>query len=170
MPGGTLICDSAAAAMMRVSNPLEENIKRYRIFLSLLFAMLSSFVRVLCLKNRRREWDAVVVGADRVCANGDTANKIGSYNLAVVAAGHGVPFFVASPFTTLDTTLVSGDEIVIEERPAEELIESSRAPSSIDCWNPAFDVTPAKYIAGIITEKGVIEPVDGKLMLRLLCK
>lgn len=107
---------------------------------------------------RTYEVDAVVVGADRVCANGDTANKIGTYNVSVVAAGHGVPVYVASPFTTLDCSLKDGDGITIEERPKEEFISSARAPASIDCWNPAFDVTPAKYIAGIITEKGVIEP------------
>eukprot|EP00549_Striatella_unipunctata_P019424 CAMPEP_0118673726 /NCGR_PEP_ID=MMETSP0800-20121206/492_1 /TAXON_ID=210618 ORGANISM="Striatella unipunctata, Strain CCMP2910" /NCGR_SAMPLE_ID=MMETSP0800 /ASSEMBLY_ACC=CAM_ASM_000638 /LENGTH=368 /DNA_ID=CAMNT_0006568841 /DNA_START=27 /DNA_END=1133 /DNA_ORIENTATION=+ len=101
--------------------------------------------------------DACVVGADRVCANGDTANKIGTYSLSLVAAAHGVPFYVASPFTTLDVSLATGDEIPIEERPAKELLQTSRAPDNINCWNPAFDVTPAKYISGIITEKGVIK-------------
>uniref|UniRef100_A0A7S4VUX8 Methylthioribose-1-phosphate isomerase n=2 Tax=Ditylum brightwellii TaxID=49249 RepID=A0A7S4VUX8_9STRA len=101
--------------------------------------------------------DACVVGADRVCANGDTANKIGTYNLSIVAAAHDVPFYVASPFTTLDTKLQSGDDIEIEERPAKELLDTARAPQNIPCWNPSFDVTPAKYITGIITEKGVIE-------------
>lgn len=111
---------------------------------------------------REHSVDAVVVGADRVCANGDTANKIGTYNLAIVAAAHGVPFYVASPFTTLDTSLATGDEIHIEERPAHELLNSSQAPSSIDVWNPAFDVTPARYITGIITEKGILHPnADG---------
>ncbi|CAB9515074.1 Methylthioribose-1-phosphate isomerase [Seminavis robusta] len=127
MPGGTLICDSAAGAMMRT-----------------------------------KKIDAVVVGADRCCANGDTANKIGTYNVSVVAAGHGVPVYVASPFTTLDVSLTNGDGITIEERPSNELISSAKAPPSINCWNPAFDVTPAKFIAGIITEKGVILPeADG---------
>lgn len=96
--------------------------------------------------------------ADRVCANGDTANKIGTYNLSLVAAAHGVPFYVAAPFTTLDINLKSGDDTEIEERPADELLVTSRAPPNMPCWNPAFDVTPARYIAGIITEKGVIEP------------
>ena len=101
--------------------------------------------------------DACVVGADRVCANGDTANKIGTYSLSIVAKEHGVPFYVASPFTTLDVNLTDGSLIPIEERPAQEMLESSRAPSSIPCWNPAFDVTPASYITGgIVTEKGVI--------------
>ena len=122
MPNGTLICDSAAAALMKTKGV-----------------------------------DACVVGADRCCANGDTANKIGTYMLACVAAAHKVPFYVASPFTTLDTSLESGDEIEIEERSADELRNSSSAPDSIECWNPAFDVTPAALITGIITEKGVVE-------------
>lgn len=104
-----------------------------------------------------------MVGADRVCANGDTANKIGTYNLSLVAAAHGVPFFVASPFTTLDVSLKSGSDIEIEERPPEEFLKTAGAPPSMPCWNPSFDVTPAKYIAGIITEKGVIYPnLDGE--------
>mmetsp|Transcript_20499 Transcript_20499/g.56577 ORF Transcript_20499/g.56577 Transcript_20499/m.56577 type:complete len:399 (-) Transcript_20499:158-1354(-) len=107
--------------------------------------------------------DAVVIGADRVCANGDTANKIGSYTLALSAAAHDVPFYVASPFTTLDVSTEKGSDIVIEQRPAAELLESARAPKSIAVWNPSFDVTPAKYISGIVTEKGIIYPdKDGK--------
>ena len=102
--------------------------------------------------------DAVVIGADRVCANGDTANKVGSYALALAAAAHQVPFYVASPFTTLDVNMARGKDITIEERPAAELLSTSRAPKNIAVWNPAFDVTPAKYISGIITEKGVILP------------
>lgn len=105
---------------------------------------------------RTKGVDACVVGADRVCANGDTANKIGTYNLSVVAAAHNVSFYVASPFTTLDKNLANGDMIEIEERPAAEMLESSRAPKNVAVWNPAFDVTPAKFITGIITEKGVI--------------
>lgn len=102
--------------------------------------------------------DAVVVGADRVCANGDTANKIGTYNLSIISAFHKVPFYVAAPITSLDVTLESGDAIPIEERSAEELINTSKAPASVSCWNPAFDVTPAQNITGIVTEKGVILP------------
>lgn len=101
--------------------------------------------------------DACVVGADRVCANGDTANKIGTFNLAIIAKEMGVEFFVASPFTTLDVELESGDKIEIEERPAGEMIDTSGAPKDMACWNPAFDVTPAEYITGIITEKGVLK-------------
>ena len=97
-----------------------------------------------------------VVGADRVCANGDTANKIGTFQLAIIAKEFGVDFYVASPFTTLHIKLASGKEIEIEERPPGELLESSCAPKDMKCWNPAFDVTPAKYITGIITEKGVL--------------
>jgi 5-methylthioribose kinase len=107
---------------------------------------------------QRAERVVVVVGADRVVANGDTANKIGTYQLAVLAAHHGVPFYVAAPTTTLDANTASGADIVIEERPAMELLRSSQAPAHMPCWNPAFDVTPAKYITGIITERGVLRP------------
>jgi len=108
--------------------------------------------------------DAVVIGADRVCANGDTANKVGSYALSLAAAAHSVPFYVAAPFTTLDVHTAHGKDIHIEERPAKELLESARAPKGIAVWNPAFDVTPAKCISGIITEKGVIyRDQDGKI-------
>ena len=99
-----------------------------------------------------------MVGADRVCANGDTANKIGTYNLSIIAAYHKVPFYVAAPITSLDVSLESGSSIPIEERSADELISTSQAPDGMPCWNPAFDVTPACNIRGIITEKGVIEP------------
>jgi 5-methylthioribose kinase len=100
----------------------------------------------------------IVVGADRVVANGDTANKIGTYQLAVLASHHGIPFYVAAPTTTMDAETLSGDAIVIEERPAAELLRSSQAPANMPCWNPAFDVTPAKYITGIITEQGILRP------------
>lgn len=102
---------------------------------------------------------AVVVGADRVTANGDTANKIGTYQLAICAKHHGVPFYVASPTTTVDSSLSTGKEIPIEERPAQEMTSVQGvelAPKGFECWNPAFDVTPAELITGgIITEKGV---------------
>lgn len=108
--------------------------------------------------------DAVVVGADRVCANGDTANKIGTYALALAAHAHQVPVYVAAPFTTLDVNLPHGDYIPIEERPPHELLSTSQAPEDISVWNPAFDVTPAKYLEGIITEHGVIRKgPDGKI-------
>ena len=112
---------------------------------------------------RTRGADACVVGADRVCANGDTANKIGTYTLAIVAKAHGVPFYVASPFTTLDLKLKHGDLIEIEERSADEIIKSGQAPKGMNCWNPSFDVTPADFITGIITERGIIKKgTDGK--------
>ncbi|CAK8999247.1 Methylthioribose-1-phosphate isomerase (M1Pi) (MTR-1-P isomerase) (S-methyl-5-thioribose-1-phosphate isomerase) (Translation initiation factor eIF-2B subunit alpha/beta/delta-like protein) [Durusdinium trenchii] len=125
---GTLICDSMAAALMQC------------------FGV-----------------DACVVGADRVVANGDTANKIGTYSLAVLSRHHGVPFYVAAPLTTLDVKLKDGSEIPIEERPDEELCslkldgKSFRiAAPGIGVWNPAFDVTPASLISGLVTDHGLI--------------
>lgn len=106
---------------------------------------------------RAKGADACVVGADRVCANGDTANKIGTYNLSIIAAEMGVEFFVAAPFSSIDVEIQTGEEIEIEERPAGEMIDTGNAPKGMACWNPAFDVTPAKYITGIITEKGVLK-------------
>lgn len=100
----------------------------------------------------------VVVGADRIAANGDVANKVGTYSVAVLAKEHGVPFYVAAPISTLDLTLKSGDEIPIEQRPAAEVTEVFGvpvAPDGIAVENPAFDVTPAKYVTAIITEKGI---------------
>jgi 5-methylthioribose kinase len=120
----TLICDSAAAALMAAG-------------------------RV----------DAVVVGADRVVANGDTANKIGTYALGIAAAHHGLPFFVAAPTTTLDADLPSGESIVIEQRPPEEIthFKGTRvAADGIGIWNPCFDVVPGKLVEGIVTEQGLV--------------
>ncbi|KMS95793.1 hypothetical protein BVRB_004920 [Beta vulgaris subsp. vulgaris] len=123
----TLIADSAAAALMKAGNV-----------------------------------QGVIVGADRVAANGDTANKIGTYSLAVSAKHHGIPFYVAAPLTSVDLSLPSGEYIIIEERSPKELLNSRGglgeqvAASGISVWNPAFDVTPANLISGIITEKGVI--------------
>lgn len=123
----TLIADSAAAALMKDSKV-----------------------------------SAVVVGADRVAANGDTANKIGTYSLALCAMHHNIPFYVAAPLTSFDSSLSSGKEIFIEERSPKEMLNASGglgeqvAASGISVWNPAFDVTPASLISGIITEKGVI--------------
>lgn len=103
--------------------------------------------------------DAVVVGADRIAANGDTANKIGTYSLALSAFHHGVPFYVASPLTTIDTATKSGKEIIIEERSPKELTHSHGgqgtqiAADGVGVWNPAFDVTPARLITGIITDQ-----------------
>ncbi|KAI4755726.1 Methylthioribose-1-phosphate isomerase [Aureobasidium sp. EXF-3400] len=140
----TLITDSMAAAMLRLKGPTE-NVA------------------------------AIVVGADRVAANGDTANKIGTYSLAILAKHHGVKFLVAAPRTTIDLETKSGADIVIEERAGKEMtmikgpcfkgesldleqIETvSIAANGIDVWNPAFDVTPAELIDGVVTEKGVVE-------------
>lgn len=151
----TLITDSMASALLRLKGPSE---------------------RIA----------AIVVGADRVAANGDTANKIGTYQLAITAKYHGVKFLVAAPRTTIDLQTASGADITIEERPGKEMtfikgprfdgvdIDLSRAESvsiaakGIDVWNPAFDVTPAELIDGIITEIGVVEKgEDGKFDLTI---
>lgn len=110
---------------------------------------------------RTRGVDLCVVGCDRVAANGDTANKIGTYNLAVVAQANNVPFYVAAPTTTIDMATATGDDIEIEERPANEVTHVGTwqiTPDDIAVGNPAFDVTPAQYITAIITEKGIIYP------------
>lgn len=135
-------------------------------------SMASALLR---LKGPSERIAAIVVGADRVAANGDTANKIGTYQLAITAKFHGVKFLVAAPRTTIDLQTKSGEEITIEERPGKEmtLVKGPRfdgvdldlsqvetvsiAAKGIDVWNPSFDVTPAELIDGIITEVGVIE-------------
>jgi methylthioribose-1-phosphate isomerase len=124
----TLICDSAAAQVMR--------------------------------EGRVR---AVITGADRIAANGDTANKIGTYSVATLARAHGVPFYVAAPTTTFDLSLATGGEIPIEQRAAEEVTHAfgrQTAPDGIAVYNPAFDVTPTELITAIITDHGVIQPVN----------
>jgi methylthioribose-1-phosphate isomerase len=108
---------------------------------------------------KKGEITCCVVGADRVAANGDTANKIGTYSVAVLARENGIPFYVAAPISTFDLSLASGDAIPIEERHSREVTHLQGlpvAPEGIRVRNPAFDVTPAKYITGIITEKGVV--------------
>jgi methylthioribose-1-phosphate isomerase len=105
--------------------------------------------------------DCVVVGADRIAANGDVANKIGTYSVAVLAKAHGIPFYVAAPISTLDLSLASGDQIPIEQRPTTEVTQISQktiAPEGIEVANPAFDVTPHEHITAIITERGVVRP------------
>jgi methylthioribose-1-phosphate isomerase len=105
--------------------------------------------------------DCCITGADRIAANGDTANKIGTYGLAVSAQKHKVPFYVAAPYSTLDPNIATGAEIPIEERDAGEVTEFNRkriAPEGVKVWNPAFDVTPGEMISAIITEKGVHRP------------
>jgi len=104
---------------------------------------------------------AVIVGADRIAANGDTANKIGTYAVAILAKEHGIPFYVAAPFNTIDLTTSHGSLIPIEQRNAREVTHSNgiqMTPDGVGIENPAFDVTPAKYIAAIITERGVLRP------------
>jgi methylthioribose-1-phosphate isomerase len=111
---------------------------------------------------REGKIQAVIVGADRITARGDTANKIGTYGVAILAKHHGIPFYVAAPRSTFDLTIVSGDHIPIEQRKADEItcgFGKQTAPDDIDVYNPAFDVTPAELISAIITERGIIAPV-----------
>jgi methylthioribose-1-phosphate isomerase len=101
----------------------------------------------------------VVVGADRIAANGDTANKIGTYAVALLAREHGIPFYVAAPLSTIDLGTADGAHIPIEERAAKEVTHvagTQLAPDGARVWNPAFDVTPHHLIAGIITERGIV--------------
>ena len=115
--------------------------------------------------------NAIVVGADRIAANGDTANKIGTYSLAIAAKYHGIPFYVAAPSPTFDFNAKTGDSIVIEERSSREVtdIKGIRiASKNVKARHPAFDVTPAKLITAIITEKGIISPVNAKNISSIL--
>ncbi len=108
---------------------------------------------------RQGRIQVVVVGADRIAANGDTANKIGTYTLAILSREHGIPFYVAAPWSSIDLATPAGDSIPIEERPAREVTHHAGkqvTPNGVGICNPAFDVTPAKYIAAIITERGVL--------------
>ncbi|AFM42527.1 methylthioribose-1-phosphate isomerase [Desulfosporosinus acidiphilus SJ4] len=117
--------------------------------------------------------DLVIVGADRIAANGDTANKIGTYSLAVLAQAHEVPFYVAAPTSTIDLKVATGQEIPIEERAAKEMRECfgvPMAPDEVSVYNPAFDVTPAKYITGIITEKGIVTAPYSVNLLKLMVR
>lgn len=106
---------------------------------------------------------AVIVGTDRVAANGDVANKIGTYGVAVLAKAHGIPFYVAAPLSSIDLETATGADIPIEERPAEEIthgLGKQVAPDDIKVYNPAFDVTPAPYITAIVTETGIYKPEE----------
>ena len=110
---------------------------------------------------RAGDIDLVVVGADRIAANGDTANKIGTYTVAVLAKEHGIPFYVAAPWSTIDLATPDGDAIPIEERAAREVTHVGSvqlAPEGAHVRNPSFDVTPSKYITAIITERGIVRP------------
>jgi methylthioribose-1-phosphate isomerase len=113
----------------------------------------------------------VVVGADRIAANGDTANKIGNYGVALLAQAHGIPFYVAAPSSTFDLSLPDGAAIPIEQRDPREVTHGfgrQTAPEGVKVYNPAFDVTPARLIAGIITEKGLIRPVAADAIRRVI--
>jgi methylthioribose-1-phosphate isomerase len=113
----------------------------------------------------------VVVGADRIAANGDTANKIGTYGVALLAKAHGIPFYVAAPSSTFDRAIPDGRAIPIEQRDPREVTHGfgrQTAPEGVDVYNPAFDVTPADLIAGIITERGVVRPVNAEAIRSVL--
>ncbi|MBO8163317.1 MAG: S-methyl-5-thioribose-1-phosphate isomerase [Brevibacillus sp.] len=115
----------------------------------------------------QKKVQAVIVGTDRVANNGDVANKIGTYGLAVLAHAHGIPFYVAAPLSSIDFDTPTGAEIPIEERPAEEITHGfgkQVAPDNIKVYNPAFDVTPARYITAIVTETGVYKPEEIHLL------
>jgi len=119
----------------------------------------------------RGEVNCVIVGADRIAANGDTANKIGTYTLAILAKEHGIPFYVAAPTTTIDLSLASGAQIPIEQRSQEEVTHIQGvaiAPEGIKAANPAFDITPHKYITAIITENGIIRQPYREGMKKIL--
>jgi methylthioribose-1-phosphate isomerase len=114
---------------------------------------------------------AAVVGADRIAANGDTANKIGTYGVAVLAAAHEIPFYVAAPVSTFDLSIASGEQIPIEQRNPDEVtcgFGRRTAPEGVNVYNPAFDVTPARLIRAIICEHGVIEPVNRETIAKMM--
>ena len=114
--------------------------------------------------------DLVIIGADRIALNGDTANKIGSYSLAILAKQHKIPFYIAAPISTFDFNIASGEEIPIEERKETEITTIGKkriAPKGINVWNPAFDIIPYGYISGFITEKGIINPPFRKAIKKL---
>jgi methylthioribose-1-phosphate isomerase len=122
------------------------------------------------MKTKGPTW--VIVGADRITANGDVANKIGTYQLAVNAMHHGVRFMVVAPSSTIDMNLASGDDIPIEERDGRELLEvgGKRVGADVHAFNPVFDVTPADLIDAIVTEKGIVERPDTAKMAQLMCR
>jgi methylthioribose-1-phosphate isomerase len=122
------------------------------------------------MKTKGITW--VIVGADRITANGDVANKIGTYQLAVTAMHHGVRFMVVAPSSTIDMSLASGDEIQLEERDGSELLElgGQRVGADVDAYNAVFDVTPADLIDAIVTEKGIVERPDTAKLAQLMCR
>ena len=120
---------------------------------------------------QRGKIDAAIVGADRIAANGDVANKIGTYSVAVLAKENGIPFYVAAPTSTVDLSIDTGEQIVIEERDPREVlyIGGQRiAPEGVDVANPAFDVTPHRYVTAIITENGIVREPYGEALQRLM--
>ncbi len=120
---------------------------------------------------REGKIQAVVTGADRIAANGDAANKIGTYSLAILAQHHGIPFYIAAPSNTFDLSLDSGEAIPIEVRNDEEITHGfgrQTGPDGVGTYNPAFDVTPSELIAGIVTEKGIVSPVNRENVLAVL--
>jgi len=120
---------------------------------------------------RQGRIQAVIVGADRIAANGDVANKIGTYSVAVLAKEHGIPFYVAAPWSTIDLATATGDAIPIEQRAEKEVTHSNgrqMTPTGVGIQNPAFDVTPAKYVTAIITERGVLRSPYEEAMRRML--
>ena len=122
---------------------------------------------------RRKMIDLVVTGADRIAANGDVANKIGTYQVAVLAKEHKVPFYVAAPLSTIDPAIASGDAIPIEEREGREISQWGNqriGPKGVKTLNPVFDITPARYVAGIITEEGPVRPPYRREIRKILQK
>jgi methylthioribose-1-phosphate isomerase len=128
-------------------------LKKEKILFTLITDNMAGFLM------QQEKIDKIIVGADRIAANGDTANKIGTYSLAVLACAHGIPFYVAAPQSTIDVSLKTGAAIPIEERRNEEVTHFKgvrSAPAGTKVYNPAFDVTPARFITAIITEKGIL--------------
>ncbi|WAC06864.1 MAG: S-methyl-5-thioribose-1-phosphate isomerase [Thermodesulfobacteriota bacterium] len=122
---------------------------------------------------QQKRIDAIIVGADRIAANGDTANKIGTYSLAILAKEHKIPFYVAAPLSTIDFKIKTGKEIPIEERAKEEVshIRGKRmVPHGVSIWNPAFDVTPNRFVSAIITDQGVVKKPFQKNLKKLVSK
>jgi methylthioribose-1-phosphate isomerase len=121
---------------------------------------------------QRRQIDKVITGADRIAANGDSANKIGTYNLAVLSRYHGIPFYIAAPASTFDLTIKTGRDIPIEERPADEVTDlffkRPITPKNIKVFNPAFDMTPHDLITAIITDRGIIKPPYKRNIIKIL--
>jgi methylthioribose-1-phosphate isomerase len=115
--------------------------------------------------------DAVITGADRIAANGDSANKIGTYGVALLAKAHNIPFYIAAPFSTFDLSMKDGAEIIIEQRDEKEVtcgMGKQIAPDGIKVYNPAFDVTPSELITAFITDKGIIRPPYTRTILQTL--